>query len=48
MESKLDRIKAIIEKIKMDCENLEKHNELTERGRGQLDVIRLIEEELNN
>ena len=46
MESKLDRVIAAVEKIKADCEELEKKDELTERGKGQLDVVKLIEEAL--
>lgn len=46
MKKTLDNIKALIEKIKADCEDLKNKGELSERGKGQLDIARLIEEKL--
>ena len=48
MKSKLDRVKAIVEKIRKDSEDLQKKGFLSERGKGQMDVIRLIEEALKD
>lgn len=46
MESTIKRIKAVIKKIKHDCTELKKRDLLTERGEGQLDVIKIILDEL--
>ena len=47
MESRIEKVKCIIEKIREDCKHLEKEGFLSERGKGQMDVVRLIEEALN-
>ena len=44
MKSKIDRIKELVGKIKADCQTLRLKGTLSERGRGQLDTINLIEE----
>ena len=48
MKSKLHRVKAIVEKIRKDSEGLQKKGFLSERGKGQMDVVRLIEEALKD
>ncbi|MBU2541728.1 MAG: hypothetical protein KJ593_07475 [Candidatus Omnitrophica bacterium] len=48
MESKLEKVMAVVERVKADCEELERKGELTERGRGQLDVVKLIEDALKD
>ena len=47
MDSRIDRVNAVIQEIKADCEKLKRNGELTERGKGQLDLVKLIEEILN-
>jgi len=44
---KLNEIKALVEQIKKDREELKKKDQLTERGKGHLDIVALIEEILN-
>jgi len=44
---KLNEIKALVEQIKKDREDLKKKGELTERGMGHLDIVALVEEILN-
>lgn len=48
MDSKLDSVKSVIKKVRADCEALARKGELTERGKGQLDVVRLIEAALKD
>lgn len=48
MSLKLERIMAVIEKIKSDCNKLKKKELITERGQGQLDAIELIEKVLKD
>jgi len=48
MNLKLERIMAVIEKIKSDCNDLKKKGLITERGQGQLDVIELIDKALKD
>lgn len=47
MREKIEKIKSIIQEIKKDCDSLEEKRELSERGRGQLDLAKRIEEILN-
>lgn len=44
---KLEEIKALVEQIRQDREQLKLKDQLTERGRGHLEVVALIEEILN-
>jgi len=44
---KMERIRELIGSIKADSEVLISKGQLTERGQGQLDVVSLIEEILN-
>jgi len=46
MEPKIEKIAELVGKIRKDCEELQEKGLLTERGKGQLDIIKLIEEEL--
>ena len=39
---KIEKIKLTIEKVRKDCKELQEKGELTERGRGQLDIIDII------
>jgi len=48
MESKLEKVMAVVERVKADCEELERKGELTERGKGQLDAVKLIEKALED
>ena len=43
-EIRLQKIRSLIAKIKADCEQLREAGELTERGKGQLDTVAMIEE----
>jgi|GEM_PF-5219881 len=47
MDEKITKIKALIERIKKDCVELEKEGTLTQRGRGHFDVVQMIETILN-
>ena len=44
---KLEEIKALVEQIRQDREQLKLKDQLTERGRGHLEVVALFEEILN-
>ncbi|OPY88326.1 MAG: hypothetical protein A4E71_00537 [Smithella sp. PtaU1.Bin162] len=44
---KINEIKALVEQIRTDREDLKRKGELTERGKGHLDIVALIEEILN-
>ena len=46
MESRLEKVMAVVERIRADCERLERKGELSERGKGQLDIVKLVEEAL--
>lgn len=46
METEIERVKAVIAGIREDCKSLEEKGQLTERGKGQMDVVKLIEEAL--
>ena len=46
MNSKMDRVKVVLENVRLDCEELTEKGEFSERGKGQLDVVRLIEQAL--
>jgi len=48
MQTEIERVRAVIAGIRDDCETLEKKSELTERGKGQMDVVRLIEKALKD
>ena len=45
--NKIEEIKALIAEIKIDRKQLDKEGQLTERGRGHLDMVKMIEEILN-
>lgn len=46
-EEKIIKLKALLKEIEDDCLNLNKQGELTEYGEGQLDMIRIIRQELS-
>ena len=48
MDEKINRIKSEMKKIREDIDSLKSKGELTERGRGQLDIVEIIEEILND
>ncbi|MCK4792632.1 MAG: hypothetical protein KAV87_53375 [Desulfobacteraceae bacterium] len=48
MQTEIERVRAVVAGIRDDCETLEKNGELTERGKGQMDVVRLVEEALKD
>ena len=45
-EEQIKKLKALLKEIADDCLQLEKENELTEYGKGQFDLIRIIRKEL--
>ncbi len=46
VEEQIKRLKALLKEITDDCLQLEKENELTEYGKGQSDLIHIINKEL--
>jgi len=45
-EEQIKRLKALLKEITNDCLQLEKEDELTEYGKGQSDLIHIINKEL--
>jgi len=47
LRERIGRIKTLVDEVKKDCKDLKSKGELSERGKGQLNLAARIEEILN-